>query len=369
MPARGGTVRLQIPSNFELLDVIQVASDRLAVLAGLDEDADPLDRRRGARVGHQRDQARQPRGLRQARDRRVLPLARRRPRPSSSSGSSTREKGSSRRKSPIRSRRKTSSNPAAAASSSCAASWTTSCCDARPKAAWKCAWSRSSPPVPEPSIPPFSPPPIEAVIRAGDVQLSRVGAAMQIEKKGTIDLVTETDREIEREFRALIAARFPVSRGARRRVLRPADRDRVPEFCWVFDPIDGTTNFAHGLPIFCSSLALEIDGEAVVGAVYDPNRRELFTAERGRGAWLNGAPLRVSSADDADRRAALHRVSLQRAAETRRARRPLRRTFSGSRARCAGSAPRPSISATSPPAGSTASGKCTSTPGTSPPAR
>ncbi len=76
----------------------------------------------------------------------------------------------------------------------------------------------------------------------------------------------------------------------------PSEREHVPEFCWVFDPIDGTTNFAHGLPIFCSSLALEIDGIAVVAAVYDPNRRELFTAERGRGAWLNGAPLRVSSA-------------------------------------------------------------------------
>ena len=72
---------------------------------------------------------------------------------------------------------------------------------------------------------------------------------------------------------------------------------------WVFDPLDGTTNFAHGVPIFCSSLALEIDGEAVVGAVFDPNRQELFTAERGVGAWLNGAPMRVSSTAGADRRA------------------------------------------------------------------
>ena len=71
----------------------------------------------------------------------------------------------------------------------------------------------------------------------------------------------------------------------------------IPHYCWVFDPIDGTTNYAHGLPIFCSSLALEIDGEPVVAAVYDPNRRELFTAERGQGAWLNGRPLRVSAAD------------------------------------------------------------------------
>ncbi len=136
---------------------------------------------------------------------------------------------------------------------------------------------------------------IEAVIHAGDVQMSRVGAAMQIEKKGAIDLVTETDRQIEREFRALIASRFPDHKVLGEEFSDPSEREHVPEFCWVFDPIDGTTNFAHGLPIFCSSLALEINGVAVVGAVYDPNRRELFTAERGRGAWLNGTPLRVSS--------------------------------------------------------------------------
>jgi myo-inositol-1(or 4)-monophosphatase len=63
---------------------------------------------------------------------------------------------------------------------------------------------------------------------------------------------------------------------------------------WIFDPLDGTTNYAHGLPIFCASLGLEVDGRLEVGAVYDPTRRELFTAERGQGAYLNGSPLRVS---------------------------------------------------------------------------
>ena len=149
----------------------------------------------------------------------------------------------------------------------------------------------------EPVDPAYLATAIEAVIRAGELQLSRLGAAMQIEKKGTIDLVTETDREIERGFRELVAARFPSHEVLGEEYSVPEDRARVPEFCWVFDPIDGTTNFAHGLPIFCASLALEINGEAVVGAVYDPNRRELFTAERGVGAWLNGAPLRTSSAD------------------------------------------------------------------------
>jgi myo-inositol-1(or 4)-monophosphatase len=65
----------------------------------------------------------------------------------------------------------------------------------------------------------------------------------------------------------------------------------------VFDPLDGTTNYAHGLPIFCASLALEIDGRAEVGAVYDPTRQELFTAERGVGAFLNGTRLNVSGTD------------------------------------------------------------------------
>jgi len=150
--------------------------------------------------------------------------------------------------------------------------------------------------VPDPIDPAWLATAVESVIRAGDVQMARVGVGMHIEKKGIIDLVTETDREIEREFRDLIADRFPGHEVLGEEFSPPEDRTRVPPHCWIFDPIDGTTNFAHGLPIFCASLALEVDGELVVGAVYDPNRRELFTAERGTGAWLNGVPLRVSTA-------------------------------------------------------------------------
>lgn len=129
-------------------------------------------------------------------------------------------------------------------------------------------------------------------MRAGEIQMARLGAGVQIDKKGAIDLVTDVDIAVERMLRALIAERFP-------------DHDVLAEELgtgahlgashrWVFDPLDGTTNYAHGLPIFCASLALAVDGETVVGAVYDPNRRELFTAERGGGARLNGASLRVS---------------------------------------------------------------------------
>ena len=136
---------------------------------------------------------------------------------------------------------------------------------------------------------------IEAVIRAGEAQLARFRSDIRIDKKGAIDLVTEMDLAIEREFRAMIAGRFPSHAVLGEEFEETGDRESRPRFCWVLDPIDGTTNYAHGLPIFCASLALEIDGIAVAGAVYDPNRQELFTAERGQGAWLNGAPLRVSS--------------------------------------------------------------------------
>src|SRR4051812_33518436 len=125
--------------------------------------------------------------------------------------------------------------------------------------------------------------------------MAQFGGQFQIDKKGTIDLVTEVDIAVERMFRAMIAERFPDHQVLAEEMGGAATAPAGP--CWVFDPIDGTTNFAHGLPIFCSSLALEIDGVAEVAAVYDPTRKELFTAERGGGAFLNGRPLRVSSAD------------------------------------------------------------------------
>jgi myo-inositol-1(or 4)-monophosphatase len=95
--------------------------------------------------------------------------------------------------------------------------------------------------------------------------------------------------------RAVLAERFP-DHDILAEELGATAATRTPSrFRWVFDPLDGTTNYAHGLPIYCSSLALEIDGRAEVGAIYDPTRKELFTAERGEGARLNGTPLQVSS--------------------------------------------------------------------------
>jgi myo-inositol-1(or 4)-monophosphatase len=145
-----------------------------------------------------------------------------------------------------------------------------------------------------PHNPLFATTAVEAVVRAGDMMMARVGQQVRVDKKSAIDLVTEVDLAIEVMFRELIASRFPDHAVLGEEQGGSAEVPDGP--CWVFDPIDGTTNFAHGLPIFCSSLAFEIDGVAEIAAVYDPTRRELFTAERGVGAFLNGQPLRVSTA-------------------------------------------------------------------------
>jgi myo-inositol-1(or 4)-monophosphatase len=134
---------------------------------------------------------------------------------------------------------------------------------------------------------------VEAVLRAGDIQMAHFGTDLAIEKKGAIDLVTKVDLAVEQMFRAMVAERFP-GHAVLAEELGTADPQPATHR-WIFDPLDGTTNYAHGLPIFASSLALEIDGVITVGAVYDPSRRELFTASLGGGAFLNGVPMRVSS--------------------------------------------------------------------------
>jgi len=137
---------------------------------------------------------------------------------------------------------------------------------------------------------------VQAVTKAGAMQLAGMDH-LRVEKKGAIDLVTQIDRDVEQMFRALIAERFPAHVVLAEEFEIGGDRHRDAEYTWVFDPVDGTTNYAHGLPIFCCACSLEQRGRPIVSAIYDPSRRELFTAERGRGAWLNGTPMRVSGAD------------------------------------------------------------------------
>ena len=126
-------------------------------------------------------------------------------------------------------------------------------------------------------------------------------AGVETEYKGDVDLVTVADRAVEKLIRVRLGEIFPEhgiygEEGTRERM--------ESEHRWYVDPLDGTTNFAHGFPQFCVSMGLEHrprgtkldnDGTLVAGVIYDPMRDELFTAERGRGAQVNGKPARVSS--------------------------------------------------------------------------
>jgi myo-inositol-1(or 4)-monophosphatase len=137
---------------------------------------------------------------------------------------------------------------------------------------------------------------VEIVLQAGAIQLARRASGFHVDKKGTIDLVTEVDLECELMCRAILAERFPDHDILAEEMSPDPRQPSTSTYRWVYDPLDGTTNYAHGLPIFCSSLALQINGRTVVGAIYDPTRAELFTAERGAGAFLNGQRLHVSAA-------------------------------------------------------------------------
>jgi myo-inositol-1(or 4)-monophosphatase len=114
---------------------------------------------------------------------------------------------------------------------------------------------------------------------------------LKIEYKGEADLVTAADRASEKLIRARIAEKFP---GHDVLGEEQGLSDKGSDYRWYVDPLDGTTNFAHGYPVFCVSLALEYKGERVAGVVYDPTRDEMFAAEKGSGAQLNEKPIRVS---------------------------------------------------------------------------
>lgn len=135
---------------------------------------------------------------------------------------------------------------------------------------------------------------MEAAVRlAGSIMLSHSGQRVTVEfKRSWSDLVTEVDRAAEEAVRSLIRSRFP-DHGL---VGEEGGGGWEREFTWVLDPLDGTTNFAHTLPNFACSLACFRGSEALVAAVYDPNRDELFAARRGGGTTLNGSPVAVDPA-------------------------------------------------------------------------
>lgn len=136
---------------------------------------------------------------------------------------------------------------------------------------------------------------IEIAREAGDLLLQHFRQPLEITYKRRSDLVTQADQKSE----ALIVERLQSHYPDHGIVGEEGGGQKTgSRYCWYVDPLDGTTNFAHGVPIFCVSLGLACRGEVVTGVVYDPTRDELFTAERGAGAFLNGHRLRVSNHDD-----------------------------------------------------------------------
>ena len=114
---------------------------------------------------------------------------------------------------------------------------------------------------------------------------------VSIQYKGRANLLTQADLESQKAILTLIMTRFP---GHDFRAEEAAVRATGADFEWVIDPLDGTTNYAHGYPAFCVSIGLLRKGKPVLAGVYDPIRDELFTAEAGEGARLNGKPMRVT---------------------------------------------------------------------------
>jgi len=132
---------------------------------------------------------------------------------------------------------------------------------------------------------------IRVAEEAGRLLRDRVGTTIDIGLKGDINIVTDVDLASERLIREAIASHYP-----RHQVLGEEGglADSGSDYRWVVDPLDGTTNFAHGFPMFAVSIALEYKSQTILGVVYDPMRDELFAAERGAGATLNRRPIRVS---------------------------------------------------------------------------
>ena len=139
---------------------------------------------------------------------------------------------------------------------------------------------------------------LEIAREAGDILRTDYGRTGEVRFKGVVNLVTDTDLAAQDLIFRRLSARFPGHEFLGEEGLRELGGS---EFRWVFDPLDGTTNFAHRFPFFCVSLALERRGELVCGVVHNPISGETFRAERGSGAFLGEKPIRVSSVDDLDR--------------------------------------------------------------------
>ena len=147
---------------------------------------------------------------------------------------------------------------------------------------------------------------INCASKAGEWIKTKLGnyASLDI-KYSSHDLVTEVDKGSERLIKNLVMTHFPhhsflgeegVEPGPEAST-RALENIRDAEYLWIVDPIDGTTNFVHGFPYFCVSIALAHNGEVIVGVVYDPMKDEMFVAEKGKGAYVHGKRMQVSKED------------------------------------------------------------------------
>ncbi len=141
---------------------------------------------------------------------------------------------------------------------------------------------------------------IQAAREAGKILLQHMGNIQHIEIKDgqELNLVTEADKESERRIIEIISAKYPdhsflAEEGGSVRT--------ASDYRWIIDPLDGTTNYAHGLPLFSVSIGLECRGDLVAGVVYNPVLNEMFTAEAGGGAYLNGNRITVSATSELSR--------------------------------------------------------------------
>jgi myo-inositol-1(or 4)-monophosphatase len=137
----------------------------------------------------------------------------------------------------------------------------------------------------------------EVARRAGKYALDRFRTEFSVEHKGAINLVTDVDITAEEMIVARLQEMYPDHS-----ILAEEKNSEIcgGTFTWVIDPLDGTTNYAHGFPFFSVSIGLEISGKVVLGIVYDPVRDELFTAQKDSGAFCNDEPLQVSSTESLD---------------------------------------------------------------------
>jgi myo-inositol-1(or 4)-monophosphatase len=131
------------------------------------------------------------------------------------------------------------------------------------------------------------------IIKSGYNQRPGFGSPIEVQSKGLVDVVSEVDFQVEQLVLDAIRENFPGDSIVSEESGILEDKDCC---IWYVDPLDGTINYVHGLPFFCVSIAYSEEGEVQLGVVFDPIRDECFKAEKGKGATLNGAPIRVSPA-------------------------------------------------------------------------